>query len=147
MMCREQKTEQGELDFDCPLGDREEPEVTKEARNIETPETTAVGSVELLGKVLSIDNMFDACERVVRNGGTAGVDGMTVEELQPYLIKHYRELCESIQGGWYKPAPVRRVEIPKPDGGKRQLGIPTVIDRAARLPQRVGTVPRASAAA
>ena len=54
---------------------------------------------------------------------------MTVEELQPYLIKEYRELCESVRGGWYKPAPVRRVEIPKPDGGKRQLGIPTVIDR------------------
>jgi group II intron reverse transcriptase/maturase len=73
--------------------------------------------------------MFDACERVVKNGGAAGVDGMRVEELQPYLIKHYRELCESIEGGWYKPAPVRRVEIPKPDGGTRQLGIPTVIDR------------------
>jgi group II intron reverse transcriptase/maturase len=54
---------------------------------------------------------------------------MTVEELQPYLAGSYRELCESIRGGWYKPAPVRRVEIPKPDGGKRQLGIPTVIDR------------------
>jgi group II intron reverse transcriptase/maturase len=54
---------------------------------------------------------------------------MTVEELQPYLIKEYRELCESIRGGWYKPAPVRRVEIPKPDGGKRRLGIPTVTDR------------------
>jgi group II intron reverse transcriptase/maturase len=73
--------------------------------------------------------MFDACERVVRNGGAAGVDGMTAEELQPYLTKHYRELRESIRGGWYKPAPVRGVKIPKPDGGKRQLGIPTVIDR------------------
>jgi group II intron reverse transcriptase/maturase len=52
-----------------------------------------------------------------------------VEELQPYLIGHYRELCENIRGGWYKPQPVRRVEIPKPDGGKRQLGVPTVIDR------------------
>ncbi|MDR3341981.1 MAG: group II intron reverse transcriptase/maturase, partial [Treponema sp.] len=49
--------------------------------------------------------------------------------MQPYLIKNYRELCESIRGGWYKPAPVKRVEIPKPDGGKRQLGVPTVIDR------------------
>jgi group II intron reverse transcriptase/maturase len=54
---------------------------------------------------------------------------MTVGELNDYLIKHYRELCESIRGGWYKPKPVKRVEIPKPDGGKRQLGVPTVIDR------------------
>jgi retron-type reverse transcriptase len=44
-------------------------------------------------------------------------------------VAHYRELCESIRGGWYKAQPVRRVEIPKPDGGKRQLGVPTVIDR------------------
>jgi group II intron reverse transcriptase/maturase len=73
--------------------------------------------------------MFNACERVVSNGGAAGIDGMTVEELQPYLMKHYRELEMSIGGGWYKPKPVRRVEIPKPDGGKRQLGVPTVIDR------------------
>jgi group II intron reverse transcriptase/maturase len=54
---------------------------------------------------------------------------MTVEELNDYLIKHYLELCESIRGGWYKPKPVKRVEIPKPDGGKRMLGVPTVIDR------------------
>jgi retron-type reverse transcriptase len=58
-----------------------------------------------------------------------GVDGKTVEELQPYLMAHYRELCESIEGGWYKLKPVRRVQIPKPDGGKRQLGVPMVIDR------------------
>jgi retron-type reverse transcriptase len=54
---------------------------------------------------------------------------MTVEELQPYLMAHYWELNDSIRGGWYKPKPVRRVEIPKPDGGKRLLGVPTVIDR------------------
>jgi group II intron reverse transcriptase/maturase len=94
-----------------------------------TPETTERDSAELLEQVLSIDNMCNACERVVRNGGAAGVDGMAVEELEPYLIKQYRELCESIRGGWYKPAPVRGVEIPKPDGGKRQPGIPTVTDR------------------
>jgi group II intron reverse transcriptase/maturase len=73
--------------------------------------------------------MFDAQERVRANRGSAGIDGMTVDELQDYLIKHYLELCESIRGGWYKPKPVRRVEIPKPDGGKRLLGVPTVIDR------------------
>jgi group II intron reverse transcriptase/maturase len=79
--------------------------------------------------VLELENMFTAQERVVRNRGSAGIDGMTVEELQPYLIKNYRELEMSIRGGWYKPKPVKRVEIPKPDGGKRLLGVPTVIDR------------------
>jgi hypothetical protein len=107
--CVKQKTKHGELGFGCPLGDRVEPEEPGEARSIGTPETMAVGSVELLGKVLSVDNIFDACGRVVKN--------------LP------RELCRSTEGGWYKPAPVRRLEIPKVDGGTRQLGIPTVIDR------------------
>jgi group II intron reverse transcriptase/maturase len=73
--------------------------------------------------------MFDAQERVTANRGSAGIDGMTVGELNGYLIKNYRELCESIRGGWYKPKAVKRVEIPKADGGKRLLGVPTVIDR------------------
>jgi group II intron reverse transcriptase/maturase len=83
----------------------------------------------LLEAILNVDNMFNAQERVIANRGSAGIDGMTVEELNDYLIKHYKELCESIRGGWYKPAPVKRIEIPKPDGGKRLLGIPTVKDR------------------
>jgi RNA-directed DNA polymerase len=57
---------------------------------------------------------------------------MTVKELEPYLVAHYRELRESIEGGWYKAQPVRRVEIPKADGGVRLLGVPTVIDRMVR---------------
>jgi group II intron reverse transcriptase/maturase len=73
--------------------------------------------------------MYNAQGRVTANRGSAGVDGMTVDELQKQFFKHYRELCESIRGGWYKPKPVKRVEIPKPDGGKRLLGVPTVIDR------------------
>ena len=120
----------------CPAGDRVEPERTQGVRSIETLESAERDNGSgrkpdggLLKGMLGVDNLFAACERVVRNGGAAGVDGMTVEELQPYLIAHYRELCESIEGGWYKPKPVRRVEIPKPDGGKRQLGVPTVIDR------------------
>ena len=83
----------------------------------------------LLEAILKVDNMFEAQERVIANRGSAGIDGMTVGELNGYLIKHYLELCESIRGGWYKPKPVKRVEIPKPDGGKRLLGVPTVIDR------------------
>jgi retron-type reverse transcriptase len=63
------------------------------------------------------------------NRGLPGIDGMTVDGLNGYLIKHYRELSGSIRGGRYQPKPVKRVEIPKPEGGKRLLGIPTVIDR------------------
>jgi hypothetical protein len=136
-MWREQKTENlEERETGCPVGDRVEPEELRGARSIETPETVEGDNGdgrkpdgELLKGMLGIDNLFAACERVVRNGGAAGVDGMTVGELQPYLMAHYRELRESIEGGWYKTKPVRRVEIPKPDGGKRQLGVPTVIDR------------------
>jgi retron-type reverse transcriptase len=68
-------------------------------------------------------------KRVERNGGAAGIDGMTVKELRPYLKEHWLEIREALERGSYKPAAVKRVEIPKPDGGARQLGIPTVIDR------------------
>ena len=136
-MCEKQKT--ADL-FNRETGyqreDRVEPEGTSGAQSIEVPGIMGGDSVggrkpdgNLLEQMLFTKNMFDACERVIRNGGAAGVDGMTVKELQPYLIAHYQELCESIQGGWYKPKPVQRVEIPKPDGGKRLLGVPTVVDR------------------
>jgi RNA-directed DNA polymerase len=83
----------------------------------------------LLDAVLDVNNMFRAQERVIANRGSPGIDGMTVDGLNEYLIKHYRELETSIRGGRYKPKPVKRVAIPKPEGGKRLLGIPTVIDR------------------
>jgi RNA-directed DNA polymerase len=66
---------------------------------------------------------------VVRNGGAPGVDGMTVDDLLPYCREHWPRIREELFGGRYKPQPVRRVEIPKPDGGTRTLGIPTVLDR------------------
>jgi len=113
-----------------------ETEGTQGVQSTEIRETTNGDSVNgrepgrnLLEAVLDVNNMFDAQERVISNRGSAGIDGMTVNELNDYLIKHYMELCESIRGGWYKPKPVKRVEIPKPDGGKRLLGVPTVIDR------------------
>jgi len=87
------------------------------------------GAGALLERILQRDNLNAAFKRVKKNGGAAGVDGMTVDEMLPYLKEHKGELIESIQGGWYKPKPVRRVEIPKPDGGVRMLGVPTVIDR------------------
>ena len=84
---------------------------------------------DLLGKILEKDNLNRAYKRVKANKGAPGVDGMTIEEALPWLKEHNRELVERIRKGKYTPSPVRRVEIPKPDGGKRKLGIPTVIDR------------------
>ena len=66
--------------------------------------------------------------QVVRNKGAAGVDGMTVEELGAYLSKNGENIREQLRTRKYKPQPVRRVEIPKPDGGTRNLGVPTVVD-------------------
>jgi group II intron reverse transcriptase/maturase len=86
----------------------------------------------LLEKILSPDNLNAACKQVKRNNGSHGIDGMTVEQLLPHLREHGEELRVSILRGTYKPQPVRRVEIPKPDGGVRLLGIPTVVDRVVQ---------------
>lgn len=73
--------------------------------------------------------LLTALKRVEANGGAPGIDGMTVKELRPYLKEHWLEIRTSLDAGNYEPSPVRRVEIPKPDGGMRWLGIPTVLDR------------------
>ena len=85
--------------------------------------------LDILGKILNKDNLNRAYKRVKANKGAPGVDGMTVEEAFEWLKEHNHELIERIRKGHYTPSPVRRVEIPKPDGGIRKLGIPTVIDR------------------
>lgn len=84
---------------------------------------------DLLGSILERDNLNRAYKRVKANKGAPGVDGMTIEEALPWLKEHKVELLERIRKGHYTPSPVRRVEIPKPDGGMRKLGIPTVVDR------------------
>ena len=84
---------------------------------------------KLLEAILYKDNLNRAYKRVKANKGAAGVDGMTIEEALPYLKEHQQELINRILRGKYTPSPVRRVEIPKPDGGVRKLGIPTVVDR------------------
>jgi len=86
-------------------------------------------SAELWERVWERQNLFAALERVERNGGAPGIDGMQVEELRPYLKEHWMEIREALNQQTYQPSPVRRVEIPKPDGGMRLLGIPTVLDR------------------
>jgi RNA-directed DNA polymerase len=87
------------------------------------------GASDLLEAILNRDNLNRAYKQVRRNHGAAGIDGMTVEEALPWLKEHRDELLQSIRDESYMPSPVRRKEIPKPDGGVRKLGIPTVIDR------------------
>jgi len=80
-------------------------------------------------QVVERKNMSQALGRVERNKGAAGVDGVEVKDLRPYLREHWLRVREELLEGTYKPKPVRRVEIPKPDGGVRLLGIPTALDR------------------
>lgn len=109
--------------------DSVEHEEYAEAYSIDNREKTETDNADLLEKVLDRDNLNRAYKRVKANKGAAGMDGMSVEEALPWLKENGNALIESIRNGQYRPSPVRRVEIPKPDGGKRKLGIPTVTDR------------------
>jgi len=79
--------------------------------------------------ILSPQNLNKAYKQVKSNKGSGGIDGLGVDKLLPYLVEHKESLLQSIAKGSYQPNPVRRVEIPKEGGKKRQLGIPTVVDR------------------
>src|SRR6266852_8990215 len=91
-------------------------------------ESLATGE-QLMEEVCERENCKQALARVKANKGSAGVDGMTVNELPEFLKQHWPAIREQLLSGTYKPEPVKRVEIPKPDGGVRKLGIPTVLDR------------------
>ena len=78
---------------------------------------------KLLEEILSKENMTQAYKRVVANKGASGVDGITIDEVKQYLIENWEEIREQIRNRKYQPQPVRRVEIPKPNGGVRNLGI------------------------
>ena len=84
---------------------------------------------QLLEEILSRDNMKPALKRVKANKGAGGVDGIDIKEIDAYLIENWAEIRDRIRRRKYKPQAVRRVEIPKPNGGVRNLGIPTVVDR------------------
>jgi RNA-directed DNA polymerase len=90
-------------------------------------ESPAGNDEQLMEEVCERDNCLQAFKRVKSNKGSAGIDGMTVDQLPVYLKEHWPAIREQLLSGTYKPQPVRRVEIPKPDGGVRQLGIPTVV--------------------
>ena len=129
---RQQKTLSlfDEADF---AEDRVKPESTRGGlRDLpaQTKETIPEPLVsELMEQAVSSQNMRLALKRVVQNKGAAGIDGMKVTELRPYLLTHWRAIKETLLAGTYEPQPVKRVEIPKPAGGVRLLGIPTVLDR------------------
>lgn len=96
----------------------------------QTEETIPEGlGFDLLEQMVAAANMRAALKRVEQNKGAAGVDGMTVKQLRPFLLTHWPSLKEALLTGTYRPQPVARVEIPKPTGGTRSLGIPSVLDR------------------
>ena len=113
----------------CPQRDSAEHEGYAGAQSVDSQEVREQDGADLLEKILSRDNLNRAYKRVKANKGAPGIDGMTVEQALPWLREHREELLDMIRQGKYKPQPVRRKEIPKPDGGVRKLGIPTVVDR------------------
>jgi group II intron reverse transcriptase/maturase len=113
----------------CLQRDSAEHEEYAGAQSIDNREAEEADGANLLEKILDRNNLNRAYKRVKANKGAPGIDGMTVEDAPKWLKEHREELLESIRSGKYKPQPVRRKEIPKPDGGVRKLGIPTVVDR------------------
>jgi len=126
-----QQNIQTELNFSStPAGEAreattEEPESLSTVNDPESPASTN----RLMEEVCERENLKEALRRVKANKGSAGVDGMTVGGITDYLKQHWPAIREQLLNGTYEPRPVRRVEIPKPDGGVRKLGIPTVLDR------------------
>jgi RNA-directed DNA polymerase len=100
-------------------------EVLMAKRNAQSPTQTD----SLMEEVCQRDNLWQALKRVQANKGAPGVDGMTVHKLPQHLKRHWPKIREQLLAGTYRPQPVKRVEIPKPDGGVRKLGIPTALDR------------------
>jgi len=122
---------QTELDFSLtPTGEAREAgrEETESCPVVSDPESP-VSTNRLMEEVCERGNLKEALRRVKANKGSAGVDGMTVGGIADYLKQHWPAIREQLFNGTYEPKPVRRVEIPKPDGGVRKLGIPTVLDR------------------
>jgi RNA-directed DNA polymerase len=124
-----QQNIQLELDFSSVLTGE-----TREAGREETESSVATSGTEnpastnrLMEEVCERDNLKEALRQVKGNKGSPGVDGMTVGGITDYLKQHWPAIREQLLSGTYEPKPVRRVEIPKPDGGVRKLGIPTVI--------------------
>jgi len=105
------------------------PEAVRDEARTARHDTGSPGRDDLLAQALAKANMEAAWKRVKSNRGSAGVDGLSIAETADFLRTHWPRIRESLLDGSYRPLPVRRVHIPKPDGGVRELGIPTVTDR------------------
>ena len=122
---------QRELDFSpTPTGETRKAggEENESLEAIHAPESPA-RSDRLMEEIVDRENLKEALRRVKANKGSPGIDGITVNQLDNYLEQHWSAIREQLLSGTYKPKPVKRVEIPKPDGGVRKLGIPTVLNR------------------
>ena len=128
---RQKNQDQLELAFmDEPTGEaREAEQQGTELLMVKLETEGPARKYDVLEEILERDNLKDAYKRVKANQGSPGIDGMTVEGLGEYLKSHLPEIRGQLQSGTYQPQPVKRVEIPKPDGGVRKLGIPTTLDR------------------
>ncbi|MCL1914051.1 MAG: group II intron reverse transcriptase/maturase [Eubacteriaceae bacterium] len=115
----------------CPPEDRMEAEGLPGAQSADKAKEEERGGAgnSLIVQVARKSSLLAAYKKVRANRGAPGIDGMTVDAARGYLNEHWREIAESLINGTYKPQPVRRVNIPKPDGGTRALGIPCVVDR------------------
>jgi len=126
-----QQNIQMQLDFSpAPTGEArktggEETESAGMTNGLERPPNTN----RLMEEVCERENLKEALRQVKANKGSPGVDGMTIVGITDHLKQHWPAIREQLLNGTYEPKPVRRVEIPKPDGGVRKLGIPTVLDR------------------
>lgn len=103
-----------------PIAERQTPTASDPARAL---------TEQLMEEVYQLENLNQAYRRVKANQGAPGVDGMTIDELPSWFAAHKQEFLAALRDGTYEPQPVRGVQIPKPGGGVRQLGIPTVLDR------------------
>src|SRR6202161_3486784 len=122
---------QSNLDFSSlPTGEARMAgrEGSESLRTMNAPESPAT-TERTMEKIVERENLKEALRRVKANKGAPGVDGMTVNQLREHLKQHWPAIREQLLSGTYRPNPVKRVEIPKPDGGVRKLGIPTVLDR------------------
>ena len=125
---RQKTGEQLELALDG-RGEAPSSQCSGEAPTTSHGDDRSGGDHRLMERVVARANALAALKRVKQNKGSPGVDGMTVKDLSPYLVAHWEATREQLLTGTYQPQPVRRAEIPKPGGGTRELGLPTVLDR------------------